>query len=403
MPSSAARGCPSGSSAGAPCWLEVDLDAICENVRAVRRLVESAGVMAVVKANAYGLGAVPVAQAALAGGATWLAVARTSEAVELRAAGLRAPILHLAYFTPDEAPTLVQQRVTPTVVDLTAAAALAAAVPSGRRITVQLKLDTGLSRFGTQPAELEPLLRGLRQFSNLRVEGVYSHLASADEADLSFARQQLAAFQTSLRQIEAAGHQVAPTHLANSAGALALPEARLDLVRLGITLSGHYPSTDVPRTATLRPAAALRARLARVYTLPAGASIGYNRTRTLDQPRRVGLVPVGYADGLPRAHSNHGAVLINGQRSPLLGRVSMDQCVIDLQGQPRAQPGDLVTLFGAQDTASISLDDFAAWGDTVAHEALCRIGPRVPRCYLGLTGPTAARAAPLAVGAAQAD
>lgn len=359
--------------------------------------------MAVVKANAYGLGAVPVAQAALAGGATWLAVARTSEALELRAAGLAAPILHLAYFAPAEAPLLVQQRVTPTVVDLAAAAALAAAVPPGRRLTVQLKLDTGLSRFGIQPAELEPLLRGLRQFPNLRVEGVYSHLASADEADLSFARQQLAAFQTALRQIEAAGHQVTPAHLANSAGALALPEARLDLVRLGITLSGHYPSTDVPRTVMLRPAAALRARLARVYTLPAGASIGYNRTRILDRPRRVGLVPVGYADGLPRAHSNLGALLINGQRVPLLGRVSMDQCVVDLQDQPGAQPGDLVTLFGAQDAASISLDDFAAWGDTVAHEALCRIGPRVPRCYLGLAGPTATPAELLAIGAAPAD
>jgi alanine racemase len=392
-----------GSNEVGPCWLEVDLDAISANVRALRRLVGSASVMAVVKANAYGLGAVPVAQAALAGGATWLAVARTSEALELRAAGLQAPILHLAYFAPAEAALLVQQRVTPTLVDLAAAAALAAAVPAGCRLSVQLKLDTGLSRFGIQPAELEPLLHGLRRFPNLKVEGVYSHLASADEADLSFARQQLAAFQIALRQIEAAGHQVAPVHLANSAGALALPEARLDLVRLGITLSGHYPSTDVPRTVTLRPAAALCARLARVYTLPAGASIGYNRTRILDRPRRVGLVPVGYADGLPRAHSNHGALLINGQRASLLGRVSMDQCVVDLQDQPGAQPGDLVTLFGAQDTASISLDDFAAWGDTVAHEALCRIGPRVPRCYLGLGGPTATPAELLPSGAARAD
>jgi alanine racemase len=181
--------------------------------------------------------------------------------------------------------------------------------------------------------------------------------------------------------LDAAGYDVSPRHLANSAGTLALPAARFDLVRLGITLSGHYPSLETPRAVALRPAVALRARLARAYWLPAGASIGYNRTRILDQPRRVGLVPVGYADGLPRAHSNRGAVLVGGRRAPLLGRVSMDQCVVDLTEHPDAQPGDEVTLFGQQDGSSIGLDEYAAWGDTIAHEALCRIGPRVPRRY----------------------
>jgi alanine racemase len=403
MPAAGSRDLLTDLDQAGPCWLVVDLDAVCANVRAVRRLVEPARVMAVVKANAYGLGAVPVARAALDGGAAWLAVARTSEALELRAAGLQVPILHLAYFPPEEAPLLVQQRITPTLVDLATAAALSAAVPAGRQFTVQLKLDTGLSRLGIQPGELEPLLRGLRQFPNLRVAGVYSHFASADEPDQSFSRRQLAAFQAALPQIAAAGYQPAPVHLANSAGALALPEARLDLVRLGITLSGHYPSADVPRTVPLRPAVALHARLARVYTLPAGSSVGYNRTRILDQPRRVGLVPVGYADGLPRAHSNLAALLINGRRAPLIGRVSMDQCVVDLQNQPTARPGDLVTLFGAQSGAGITLDEYAGWGNTIAHEALCRNGPRVPRRSRSLAGTTEAAEDLFALGAARAD
>jgi alanine racemase len=162
-----------------------------------------------------------------------------------------------------------------------------------------------------------------------------------------------------------------------------LPESRLDLVRVGITLSGHYPSPDVPRVVALRPAIMFKARLARTYDLPAGASVGYNRTFICDRDLRAGVVPAGYADGLPRSHSSRGEVLVRGRRVPLIGRVSMDQCVVDISTVGEASPGDEVVLFGQQGSEQIRLHEYAGWGDTIAHEALCRLGPRVPRYYRG--------------------
>lgn len=378
-----------------PCWLEVDLAAVADNVRAVKRLVgPGTAVAAVVKADGYGLGAVAIAGAAIAGGAEWLAVARVEEGAQLRRAGFEVPILNLAWATPEEARALVAQRITPTVVDVAGARALAEAVPRGEVLPIHLKVDTGLSRFGAQPAELDQLLDTLQALPNLRLEGFSSHFAAADEADLSFARLQMDRFFAASRRLAARSVRPRLRHLANSAATLAIPDARLDLVRVGITLSGHYPSPDVPRAVTLRPAVALRARLARVYDLAAGASIGYGQSFVATGPMRVGLVPVGYADGLPRSHSKGGELLLRGRRVPLVGRVSMDQCVVDVSAVHEARPGDEVTLIGSQDGGAISLDEYAAWDSTIAHEALCRLGTRATRYY----GPTPAAEDPLRLG-----
>jgi alanine racemase len=322
-----------------------------------------------------------VARVALESGAEWLAVARVEEGVELRRAGLQAPILNLAYTSPDEARTAVEHRITPTVADPIVARAIAAAVPRGEIFPIHLKVDTGLSRFGAQPHELGGLLGELDRLENLRVEGVCSHFAAVDEADPSFAQEQLRRFFAAQEKLQSSGYRPRLRHVANSAATFALPESRLDLVRVGITLSGHYPSPEVPRVVALRPAVMFKARLARTYDLPAGASVGYNRTFICDRDLRAGVVPAGYADGLPRSHSSRGEVLVRGRRVPLIGRVSMDQCVVDISAVGEASPGDEVVLFGQQGSEKIGLHEYAAWGDTIAHEALCRLGPRVPRYY----------------------
>jgi alanine racemase len=366
-----------------PCWLEVDLDAVAANVRAMRSLVGPAtAICAVVKADAYGLGAVPVAEAAIAGGAEWLAVARVEEGAHLREAGLAAPILLIAGFAPGEAAEIVRHGLTATIVQPRDAEILASAADqAGRVVAVHVKVDTGLTRYGAATDDTVALLDLLGRLPTLRFAGLYTHFASADEADRSFTREQLTRFAAVRRAIPAHLAEAILVHAANSAGTLAAPEARFGMVRLGITLSGHYPSLDVSRAVALTPAVSLRARALRVYELPAGASIGYNRTFRAERPMRVALVPLGYADGLPRAHSNRASALVRGTRARLVGRVSMDQCVLDVTHAPDVAVGDEVVLFGSSSGERIGLDEFASWSDTIGHEALCRIGPRVPRLY----------------------
>jgi alanine racemase len=370
-----------------PCWLDVDLDAIADNVRAIARLVgPETRICAVVKAEAYGLGAVEVARTVLNVGAERLAVARVDEAIRLRRAGIQAPILLIAGFVRSEADAIVRHRLTPTVVQVDDAVALArAAGRLGEVVDVHLKVDTGLTRYGAPPAEVPSLLRLLRGLATLRLEGLYSHFAGADDADRSFTEQQLHRLYEVVAAVERmdGGDWRPPiVHVANSAATLREPTTWLHMVRLGICLSGHYPSAHVPRGVALRPAVALRARLLAVREICPGTSVGYGRTFVADRMLRVGLVPAGYADGVPRSHSNRAAALVAGARVPVIGRVSMDQCVVDLSDAPWAEAGNLVTLFGRDALGELTLDEYAAWSDTIVHEALCRIGPRVPRRYL---------------------
>ena len=288
-----------------PCWLDVDLDAIGENVRSIARLVgNDTRICAVVKAEAYGLGAVEVARAALAAGAERVAVARVDEAIRLRQAGIRAPILLIAGFVPAEAEAIVAHGITATVVQARDGLALArAAGRLGTVVDVHLKIDTGLTRYGAPPDEAPALVRLLRTLPTVNLEGLYTHFASADEGDRSFTASQLHRLYQVVEAIERSegdGWRPPIVHAANSAATLREPTSWLHMVRVGIALSGHYPSADVPREVALRPAVALRARLLAVKDVPAGTSIGYNRTFFADSQLRVGLVPAGYADGVPR-------------------------------------------------------------------------------------------------------
>jgi alanine racemase len=388
------------------CWIEVDLDAVADNVRALQAAAEPRqGVTAVVKAQAYGMGAAAVAQAAVKAGARGAAVARISEARRLRAAGFTAPILLLGGLDAEDHAEVIAQSLTPTLADWPTTQRLAAAAgAAGRMVDVQVKVDTGMTRYGAPQDEALAIVRGLKNLPSLRLEGFYTHFAAADDPDPFFAHQQLARYRAICQQLEAEGHDLGIKHAANSAGALRVPGAGLDTIRTGIALAGAYATGWVPRVGSLRAAVALKARVVRLHTPAIGSSIGYGRTYKVYRPMRVALVACGYADGLPRACSNRGRVLIRGQRAPLVGTVSMDMAMADVSHLPDVEPGDEVVILGEQGDDEITLDEFAESAGIIPHELLVRLGSRAPRVYLSGGSPvlTATLACDELLGAAPA-
>jgi len=364
-------------------WAEIDLGAVKHNIQAIKSLASSqAQVMAVVKANAYGHGALPVARAALQAGATWLAVNRVNEGAALREAGIEARILVLGYCPSFQAADVVRYRLTPTVTTLETARALAKrAANLPRPFPVHLKIDSGMGRFGLLPDEVVPFARALQALPVLHLEGIFSHFAVADESDPAFSQQQLQIFRSVLNALQKAGIAIPLKHLANSAAAMRFPDARFNLLRLGIAMYGLRPSGDVTWPVSLRPAMTLKTRLARVRTLPAGASVGYGRTYIASAPTPIGLASLGYGDGYPRLCSNRGAMLLRGQRAPIAGRVSMDQTSLDISGIAGAAQDDEVVAFGKQGEAEITVDEVAAWAETINYEIVTGVAARVPRIY----------------------
>ena len=304
-------------------WAEIDLDAIAYNTRELKRhLGENTELMAVVKANGYGHGAVPVAEVVLDNGASHLAVHRTLEGVQLRQAGITAPVLIMGYTLPSDAETIVRWDLTPTVNTLEQAEALSAvASHQGQVLPIHVKVDTGLGRFGLLPQGVVDFVRAASELPGLILEGIYTHFAIADAADKAYTLQQLEIYLEVVKRLEEAGFTISIKHAAGSAATLDLPQTHLDMVRCGIALYGMRPSDEVEPTIPLRPAMALKSRVARVRTLPPGSPISYGCTYTTKEPTLVALVPVGYGDGYHRLISNRGQVLIRGQRAPIVGRV----------------------------------------------------------------------------------
>ncbi|GAB4573746.1 MAG: alanine racemase [Anaerolineae bacterium] len=364
-------------------WIEVDLDAIAHNVRQVQAHVGPAvQVMAVVKANAYGHGAVPVALTALAAGAARLAVARAAEGLALRAAGITAPILVLGYTLPQEVPDALRAGLTLTVTERDVAQRVAETAQTlGHAVAVHVKLDTGMGRYGLLPDEAPEFITWLAGLPGIKLEGVFTHFAVADLADKAYTRQQFAHYVAVLDALRGQGIDVPLRHVANSAATLDLPEMHLDAVRLGIALYGLRPSSEVSPAVDLHPALALKSHVARVRTLPAGASISYGRTFITPRAMPVALVPVGYGDGYHRLLSNRGQVLINGRRCPIVGRVCMDQFVVDISGAGSVAVGDEVVLIGTQGGAAITADEVAAWAETINYEVVTALTARLPRSY----------------------
>ncbi len=368
-------------------WIETDLAAIRHNTRRLLGLAGGAGLMAVVKANAYGHGAGPVAQAAVAAGARWAAVARADEGLALRAGGLAAPVLVLGYTPPGQAAEALGHDLTLTVFDADTAAAYAATARGlGRTARVHVKLDSGMGRLGVLPGDALAFVRGLHGLAGLAVDGLFTHFAGSDMTEQTSTLAQMAALDGVLEALAAAGLRPPVVHAANSAAVLRQPAARYDVVRSGILLYGLDPSDEVPAPPDLRPALAWKTRVAQVKTLPAGHGVSYGPEYVTRGPERVAVLAVGYADGFRRVPKNVNGVLIGGRRVPVRGRVCMDQCVAGIEAVPDARAGDEVVLIGRQGAEQLRAEAVAArWGTNV-YDAVSGIMARVARVYLNAAG-----------------
>lgn len=364
-----------------PVWAEIDLTAIKNNVREIKRGIKpNVKFCAVVKADAYGHGAVAVAGAVLAAGADRLAVAILSEAVELRQAGFLTPIHVLGYTPPHQARTVAAYDIAQTVYSIEAVRALAAAgVETGKKVKVHIKIDTGMGRIGILPAEAGDFAEAVAGMEGVEIEGVFSHFASADDEDKTYAKKQFASFEEALMRISARGIAVPLRHIANSAATLELPETHLDMVRTGIILYGLWPSSDVKRRIALTPAMRLQAQVVHVKRVPVGTDISYGRTYRAEIPRDIATLPIGYADGWTRLLSGKTSVIVHGQRAPVVGRICMDQCMLDVSDIAGVKVGDTATLFGI---AELTADEVADILGTINYELVCMIGKRVPRVYI---------------------
>ncbi|HTU00162.1 MAG TPA: alanine racemase [Candidatus Sulfotelmatobacter sp.] len=375
-----------------PTVAEIDLAAIAHNVTLAKRLAGSATeVMAVVKADGYGHGALAVARTALSSGATWLGVAAPEEGRLLRQAGILAPILVLGPILPDQAATVVTAELDQCVSDVGQAEALASAARAvGRRARVHLKVDTGMGRVGVQPGELCAAAARLAALPGLHVHALMTHFAEAEAQEAAALSGALHRFDAAWRTCRGAGLEVAVRHAANSAALLLHPEARFDLVRPGLMLYGYHPRGAADAAATgLRPALRLRSAITQLKDLPAGASVSYGGTFVAPRAVRIAVVPIGYADGWGRLLSNRGQALVRGRRIPMVGRVCMDMTLLDVTDCPEARVGDEVVLLGRQGAEAVGADDVAALQGTISYEVLARIGPRIPRRYDGAVGASA--------------
>lgn len=369
---------------------EVDLDAISANVGVLREHAPASALLAVVKADAYGHGLLPCARAALAGGAQWLGTALLAEAAQLRQQGITAPIL--AWLWSPEDPDLVA--CVRDEIDVTASslwqleAITSASHATGTRARVQLKIDTGLGRNGATQQEWPILVERaahLQATGTVQVTGVWSHFAVADSPSSAVTADQLVAFDQALEVVAASGLTPQFRHIANSAATLAAPQAHYDLVRPGIAIYGVSPGGELgpPEQYGLKPAMTLRARLAGVKRVPAGQGVSYGHEYVTTSATTLGLVPLGYADGIPRAAGGHAPVLAAGRQRTIAGRVCMDQFVIDLGDDP-ARPGDEVVLFGDPARGEPAAEQWAVAAGTIGYEIVTRLGPRIERTWVGV-------------------
>jgi alanine racemase len=377
----ASTGAPLAPSAwaGRPTWAEIDLDALDRNVKLLAARAAPARLWAVVKANAYGHGAVACGRAALAAGAAGLAVVAVDEGEELRQGGVQAPILVVGYTPPSDAARVVSLRLRPTVGAWELVEALAAA---GRRagwtVPLHLELESGLNRHGLEPDALVALAERARTTEGVEVEGLFTHFAAAEEGDQRFTRRQFDV----LRAVSARVPFVKERHCSASASVLLDHEMALDAVRPGLSMYGYRPAPWCGTDADLAPVLSLRARVARILDVERGATVGYGRTWAAARPSRIALVMCGYADGYRRSLGNRAHLLLRGRRVPVVGRVAMDMCMADVTAVPGVATGDVATLLGRDGDERVDADELATLADTISWEILAGVSARVPRLYL---------------------
>jgi alanine racemase len=355
-----------------PTYAEIDLGAIRYNVSAFKDLLAPTELCVVVKADAYGHGDAPVAEAAMEAGASWLAVALLEEGIRLREAEIETPIIVLSEPDSRDAIEMAKWGLTPTVYSQAFVDALA---DTGVGFDLHLKVDTGMHRVGVAPSKLDDLIESIRKHANLNIAALWSHFAVADE-DPVFTRRQIELFDETVSR-----YDVPLTHLANTAGAVLFPSARRSLARVGLGTYGLHPNDETRGLIDLRPAMRLVSHVSHVQRLFTGDRPSYGRIRPLARDSTVATVPIGYADGYPRRLSRAGTVLIGGQAYPLAGTVTMDQIVVDV-ADADVGVGDEAVLMGRQDEAEITADDWARALGTISYEIVCGIGPRVPRRYV---------------------
>ncbi|MGH2487339.1 MAG: alanine racemase, partial [Ktedonobacterales bacterium] len=367
-----------------PTWLEVDLSAIARNTQLVKELVGAdVRVLVSLKADAYGHGALRVARTALNNGASWLGVATVSEATPLRDAGLDAPILVFGYAAPWQARQVAQLDLRATVYSLDIARALSrAALDLGREVRVHVKIDTGMGRLGLRwedTSAVVALVEALHRLPGIVVEGLFTHFATADSADQTYALRQLERFESVLAALGQRDLRPPIIHAANSAATLTLPAARYDMARPGVAIYGLSPSADVRLPREFRPALAFKTQVAQVKDIPPGEGVSYGATYITTRTMRIAVLPVGYADGFRRAPANWGEVLVRGRRAPVIGRVCMDQSMVDVSEIPGVRQGDEVTLIGKQGEDELTAEDVAARLGTINYEVVAELLARVPR------------------------
>ena len=367
-------------------WAEIDLDAIAHNTREIKKLTgNKVEMMGVVKADAYGHGVLEVVRTLLDNGVTQLAVSMLDEAIQIRKMGIDVPILVLNYTDPARADEIIHNRVTQTVFSTDLAQALsAAAVRLGKDVRIHVKVDTGMTRVGFIPGY--NAVRNIMEISRLPgiiLEGIFTHFASADESDKSYTLMQFERFMNLCTELTRAGIHIPVKHVCNSAGILQYPEMHLDIVRPGIILYGLYPSREVAGKIDLRPAMTLKANVIFVKDVDKDTYVSYGRTFRTDRKSRIATIPIGYADGYTRLMSNKGRMLVNGEYAPVIGRICMDQCMLDVTDLKHdVHVGDEVVIFGRQNGSCISVDEIADQVGTINYELVCIIGKRIPRVYL---------------------
>lgn len=361
-------------------WVEIDLEAVRNNVRFVADRTHTP-IMAIVKSNGYGHGAVQIARAALESGASWCGVARFEEALELRKTGLDCPILLLGYTPPGRYAEAIEKRISITVWDENQCRELAnwakiLNIPA----RIHIKVDTGMSRLGVQVEQAAAFIDQVISTRGIIFEGLFTHLACADEKNSSSTENQIRLFTNLLSELISKNHTPTVIHASNSAGTFSRPDAWFNLVRLGIALYGLQPSNEWKLPQEIKPALTWKSVLSQVKVLPPGRGISYGHKYYTKGDERIGTVGVGYADGFRRKNRNF--VLIRGKRAPVVGRVCMDQVMVQLNEIPDAKAGDEVVLIGKQGEEMISAEEIAGWWDTINYEVVCGIGPRVPRLYI---------------------
>jgi alanine racemase len=369
-----------------PTWAEISLAALTHNYRTLKQqLTEETQLMAVVKAGAYGHGAIACARALEDIGADWFGVALVEEGIELRQAGITRPICCLGGFWQGQADEVIAHELTPAIFSLDAAEELEArAKACGRTINIHLKVDTGMGRLGVPAAEVGEFALALQRCAHLRLDGVLTHFAEADSLDHSFTTLQTVRYDEVLRVLQALGYAPVWRHLAASAGLHAHPQTHGTLVRAGATLYGLTRDVLAPQPEpfAVQPVLSLHSRIELLKTAPVNTPLGYGRTFVTARASRIATIPIGYADGLRRAHSNKGRVLVRGQLAPIVGRVSMDLTIIDVTDVAAAQLGDVVILIGEQGDQRLTAEDLAAQIGTISYEIVTGISARVPRVYL---------------------